>query len=335
MDVTKIYQSSDMVRTLEPDELALATRILRDNMDVTSKDSLLVVTDPAMVTQEGALWFEAGKALAGRVHMVVFEGMSQHAQEPPSVVTLMMSKSSVVMLQTSYSLSHTAARKLATSKGARIASLPTARHDLLMRTLSTDFDALGTLSTKIADSLTTANQARVTTPLGTDITFALTDRAGIDDTGFYTRRGDFGNLPAGEAFVAPVEGMSNGVFVVDGSFAEVQLDAPITITIQDGIATSITGGKAADALKQQLEAVGNPLAYSIAELGIGTNKAADPTGELIEAEKAYGTVHIALGNNATIGGTTSVPFHSDGVLLMPTLWLDDDLVIQDGVFVDR
>lgn len=332
MQILKIYEPHEAVRELSDEEMRLGITILNESMGLMPRESLLIVTDPHMLKKEASLWFEAGKTITQKTHMVVYEGMSQHAQEPPSIVTLMMSKSNVIMLQTTYSLSHTKARLLTTKAGGRVASLPTVTHDLMMRTLKTDYSQLAQLTTTLAKQLTDASVARVTTSNGTDIRFDIKGRAGIDDTGIYRKRGAFGNLPAGEAFIAPVEGTSNGIYVVDGSFDAIELDEPITITIKDGMAIAITGGAAAKALCKKMADINNPLVYSIAELGIGTNKMANPRGDLIEAEKAYGTVHIALGNNATIGGVVAVPFHSDGVLLKPTLYLDESVVIDNGVF---
>ena len=40
----------------------------------------------------------------------------------------------------------------------------------------------------------------------------------------------------------------------------------------------------------------------VCEFGIGTNKTTKLIPEVLEAEKVYGTGHLAFGNNATFGG---------------------------------
>ncbi|MBI4130512.1 aminopeptidase [Candidatus Roizmanbacteria bacterium] len=172
----------------------------------------------------------------------------------------------------------------------------------------------------------------MTSPNGTNLTLDLTGRTAIADTGLYHNPGDFGNLPAGETFIAPVEGKSYGTIVFDGCFADIELDAPITITVKNGVATDITGGEAARLLNQRLARVGKKGAYSIAEFGIGTNKTARLGNNLLEVEKVYGTCHIALGNNATFGGEVDVPFHSDGVILQPTIEIDGKVILKNRNF---
>jgi leucyl aminopeptidase (aminopeptidase T) len=54
---------------------------------------------------------------------------------------------------------------------------------------------------------------------------------------------------------------------------------------------------------------------------------------VLEAEKIRGTVHLALGDSAHIGGKTSADLHRDYVVPEPSVWLDDVLVIDRGKFV--
>jgi leucyl aminopeptidase (aminopeptidase T) len=67
--------------------------------------------------------------------------------------------------------------------------------------------------------------------------------------------------------------------------------------------------------------------YNLAELGIGTNVAVtDLVGSVLLDEKAAGTVHVAIGDNAGIGGETEAPIHSDGVIRNPTVYADGEEV---------
>ena len=72
---------------------------------------------------------------------------------------------------------------------------------------------------------------------------------------------------------------------------------------------------------------------NLAELGIGTNEKATLTGNILEDEKILGTVHVAFGASAGIGGTVSVPVHLDCLILEPTLDIDGTRVLDAGRFV--
>ena len=71
---------------------------------------------------------------------------------------------------------------------------------------------------------------------------------------------------------------------------------------------------------------------NLAELGIGTNDQATLTGNVLEDEKILGTVHVAFGASAAIGGTVSVPIHLDVVVLEATLQISGTTVLDGGRF---
>jgi len=50
----------------------------------------------------------------------------------------------------------------------------------------------------------------------------------------------------------------------------------------------------------------------------------------LEDEKAMGTIHIAFGDNKSMGGTVRVASHLDGVVMNPTVYVDDVLLLDNG-----
>ncbi len=90
--------------------------------------------------------------------------------------------------------------------------------------------------------------------------------------------------------------------------------------------TSISDDEIRDQIETAAEEVGQD-AYNLAELGIGTNLAVtDLVGSVLLDEKAAGTVHIAIGDNAGIGGDTDAPLHLDGILRDPTVSVDGEVI---------
>ena len=73
-----------------------------------------------------------------------------------------------------------------------------------------------------------------------------------------------------------------------------------------------------------------PEATTVAELGIGSNEKAELTGNVLEDEKILGTVHVAFGASAAIGGTVQVPVHLDCVVMKPDVALDGAPVVRAG-----
>ncbi len=298
-------------------------------MAVKSGEAVLVITDETKREIGYALW-EAAKRSGAEVILTEIIPRQVHGEEPPKPVAELMKNVDAVLAPTTKSLTHTDARREACTQGARIATLPGITEEVMLRSLDADYQKIARRSKKIASLLTEAHRVQVTTPSGTDITMSVEGRKGYADTGLYHQKGDFGNLPAGEAYLAPLEGSSQGVILIDGAIANLGLlKEGIRLVVKDGFVTEILGHTEAEKLKALLAPLGK-LAYNIAELGIGTNDKAILTGNVLEDEKAIGTVHIALGDNASMGGTVTAPAHLDGILLRPTLEVNGETIMKDG-----
>ncbi len=215
-----------------------------------------------------------------------------------------------------YSTTHTFYRKLLTKHfGARYASMPLFQPEMFLGPMNVDWDYVSKLSIDIAQMLTEAQWVHVKNKLGTDIEFSIESREGIPDTGLFHNPGDYGNLPAGEAFIAPIETSAYGSLVITHG-PDRELKSPIKLVFKDGLVESIEGK---EEYKDYLESIFSkyPKARHIAEFGVGTNPNAKKLDNVLEAEKILGTIHIAIGDNIGFGGTNRVPFHTDYVVFEP------------------
>lgn len=318
---------------VDPSDLRRAARTaLRQCMGLESKEICLIVTDTPLRSIGMIFWAEASE-LGAEAMILEMVPRQRNGEEPPRVVAEAMKSAQVVLIPTSKSLSHTEARKEACKAGARIASLPGITEECMARTLVADYDAIAERSIDLAEVLSSGVRVHLTSARGTDLVMSIEGRTGYPDTGQYLTPGDFGNLPAGEAYIAPVEGTASGVLVVDGAMAGVGLLAePLVLHVEDGYVSRIEGGEGRVLLEKAISGLGRD-ALNIAELGIGTNDLAVVTGKVLEDEKAMGTVHVAIGNNSGFGGKIKVQSHLDGILLSPTLEIDGKVVIQDGRYL--
>jgi leucyl aminopeptidase (aminopeptidase T) len=252
-----------------------------------------------------------------------------HAAEPPGPVGAAMRGADVVLAPTVQSLSHTAARKAASEAGARIATLPGVTEEMLARVMSADMDELRRRGNAIAAILDAGTEARITCANGSDLRLGLEGRTAIPDAGELTAPGAFGNLPCGEGFISPDDRACDGALVVDGTIAGVGIPAePVALTVTAGRLSDASGAEGA-ALVELLTADSED-GRIIAELGVGTNEKAELTGNVLEDEKLLGTVHVAFGASAAIGGRIQVPVHLDCVVMRPTLTVDGTEVVRDG-----
>ena len=240
----------------------------------------------------------------------------------------------IIIALANNSTSHTRYRALACAAGARFASLPHFDPDMFHTSMTVDWHALADRTARLVGAVNKAEWIRVTTPNGTNMNICKLGRYAEGDDGLLTAPGSFGNLPAGEAYLAPLEGRSHGIMVIEWGPTR-KLDEPLRLTIENGVVVRMEGN---DRHHSTLEAkfAENANCRNIAELGIGTNDKASRPDNVLEAEKILGTIHIALGDNTGFGGTVSAPFHEDYVFYQPTLTAimadgSEQVIIADGV----
>lgn len=303
---------------------------INDCMGAQKDETILIVTDEYK-SKIGYALYKNAKELGHEAVYLEFKSREMHGQEPPKQIAEMMKLFDIVLCPTAKSLTHTNARRNASALGARIATFPGITEEIMIRGLNADYHKIAALTIKLQEILNHIKEVRVTTSLGTDITMNIAGRKALPSKGLFHKKGESGNLPTGEAYIAPIEGKSNGVFFVDGSMAGIGVikGKPIKIEVVDGYAVNVTGGPQAKKLDETLTKYGR-LARNIAEFGIGTNDKAKLSGILLEDEKVMGTIHIALGDNKSMGGNVDIPIHLDGVVKKPTVYFDENMIMKAG-----
>ncbi len=312
-----------------------ARNALTTCLAVKKNEEVLIVSDFKRLAIATALYQEA--LILGAEPMIkLMHPRVGHGIEPPRTVARAMAEADVVLCPTEKSLTHTDARRIACEKhGSRIATLPMITEEIFIRGLLADYLDIKKQSEKLLSLVNSAQTARITSPSGTDLTINLSNRFHAD-IGVIPKPGMYTNLPAGEVCGAPLEGTTEGIFVID-QMGEV-VDQPTRVEIRSGIAVKIESNPSGRRLKKILDSASkrdkNNHAFNIAELGIGTNPAVKLSGCVLEDEKVLGTVHVALGDNTSYhGGQTSASVHEDGIMIRPTLKLDDRVIMKDGKMV--
>lgn len=335
-----------------------AVNMLKVNMGLKPGEKLLVVTDTPTInewkTQNSEKLTDAVRrsVLAKMVSEIAtqafpessaeffaYPSVGKHGTHPGTEVEERMKAANVVAAITTYSLTHTDAREHATQAGARVASMPKFLPEMFYPggPMAADYKKIAHETAKIADLITQANEATIKSRAGTDFTFSLKGRNGMSDSGIFTEKGAWGNLPSGEAYCAPVEGTANGRVVVQkGWYAD--LKENMIITFRNGKVTSIDGGGQVGNNFRELLSFGKEEEPYLsrrnhAELGVGTNPNAKRPDNVLEAEKIRGTVHIAIGDNSHMGGAVKADSHEDFIIPLATLSFDNRAVMRSGKLV--
>src|SRR5262245_55057857 len=182
------------------------------------RDRVLIVSNPPQHRVAKAL-LDAARGRAGVVRHIEYPTLARHGEEPPEPVARALREATVVLAPTVYSISHTRARIEATALGVRIAGMSSLTEAAFASALPIDYRELERSTAVVARALTAATTCRLTSAAGTDLELQLRGRAAHEDNGNLREPGSFGNLPAGEAYIAPIETKGEGTLVVDGSLA--------------------------------------------------------------------------------------------------------------------
>ena len=303
--------------------------ILNECLKIKKNEKVLIVYDKGTKKiGEGILNFAKNISKADSILIPI---QKQSGEEPNNDVAKKMLDYDVLVLATTKSLTHTNAVKSTQKKGARVASMPGITDKIMKTSLLADYEKLTELTKKIEKFVKNANHVKITTPSGTDLELSVKGREWIADIGDLWTKGKRGNLPAGEIFVAPLEGTTNGVLMIDDfkHNDEVHAKKGTKVIIKNGEVVECTDKNSL--LNSYFEKIKN--SKNIAEFGIGTNDKASLIGNILNDEKIFGTCHIAFGNSSSFGGKVYSELHIDTILQKPTLIFDGKVLMKEGKIV--
>ncbi|HLC57504.1 MAG TPA: aminopeptidase [Candidatus Nanoarchaeia archaeon] len=303
--------------------------ILEKCMQVKEDERVLVIADTN--TEEiGESIFNYAKKIANAEFLIIVAG-KMNGEEPDEGVARKMMGFDVIICPTTMSLTHTKAVKEAANNGARVATLPGITKRIMEESIIADYERIKFVTEKLGGELKNKKMVNIKTAKGTDLSFSIEGRKWVLDYGIINKKRMIGNLPAGEVFIAPVEGSANGVIVVDSfvNEGEEYCRKDAKIMINRGLAVDCDDKESL--LNKYFKTINN--ARNIAEFGIGTNYQARVIGNILQDEKVLGTCHIAFGNNSSFGGKVYSEMHIDNVIQKPTIVVDKEIIMKDGKIV--
>ncbi len=193
----------------------------------------------------------------------------------------------------------------------------------VMQAIDVDYSFVDSRQEWFAGLLDKASSVHVTCPAGTDLRLRVDGRKALTDTD---------SIPHGEAYIAPLEDSAEGIAVIEKAFFRGKCVENLRLTFSSGRVIKVETPDPADAESfRELLAVSTGDKDRIAEFAIATNPGVtSPIGFVALDEKIGGSVHIAIGMNDRFGGKNKSNLHQDLVILKPTVWLDEKIILENG-----
>jgi aminopeptidase len=308
--------------------MSAAKRAIVQSLKMKKGEKLLLVTDCQKMKIAEALAYWAKKSGAEVTTYLMTETI-RPIDAPTSIFKEMIAKADVTMYMLDARGAEKPFRGYMVANGAkrgRICMMPGITVDMMARLVNIDFADMDRLTKKVIRTLQTYPDVHVTNGLGTDMAFSVKGRKWDNDNGDISTKGKHGNLPAGECYTCPVEGTFSGRVVfslIDDKIGRGEM------IFKKGKLVSFKG----KGITEIMKGIGrDPTGRVIGEFGIGTNRGAKICKNMLEAEKAFGTVHFAIGDSYGLG-TNKSRFHFDALVAKATLVAGTKTIIRNGVFL--
>ncbi|HSG29826.1 MAG TPA: aminopeptidase [Candidatus Krumholzibacterium sp.] len=305
-----------------------AKQAIYHSLKVKKGENLLLVTDrqKMKVAEALAYW---GKQKGAEVTTYLMTETLRPITAPTEMFKGMMRKADVSVYMLDARVEEKPFRGYMVVNGmkkGRICMMPGITVDMMERLVNIDFRKMDMLTKKVIRTVKNCTDIRVTNALGTDISFSVKGRDWKNDNGDISKEGSHGNLPAGECFTCPVEDTFTGKLVIS------LIDDKVgrgTMIFEKGRLVEYSGKGVTQIVKGMK---GDPTGMIVGEFGIGTNKGAKICKNMLEAEKAFGTVHFAIGDSYGLGKNKS-KWHFDGLVEKVTLTAGSKEIVKNGRFL--
>jgi leucyl aminopeptidase (aminopeptidase T) len=307
---------------------AAAERAVTQALRIKPREKYLLVTDTAKLEIAEALAHYAKQAGAETTTYLMTETL-RPITEPTRQFKELIRGANVTTYLLEGRFPEKPFRGFMVAEGARngrICMMPGITRDMMERLVAIDFSEMAKFTKKVMRLIKDADDVVIENPGGTRIAFSVKGRRFDADIGDISKKGVHGNLPAGECFTCPVEETFTGRIVI-GLIDDKM--GPGSMTFEQGKLVAHTGAGIAEVIRT----VGHdPTARIVGEFGIGTNRGARICPNMLEAEKAFGTVHFAIGDSYGIGKNKS-KYHFDALVDKVTIKAKGRTIARDGKFL--
>jgi leucyl aminopeptidase (aminopeptidase T) len=307
---------------------AAAEKAVKQSLKIKAGESFLLVTDKAKMDIAEAFAHWAKECGAETTTYLMTETL-RPISEPTKLFRMLAESPKVMVYMLDARIAEKPFRGYMVKAGethGRLCMMPGITVDMMERLVNIDYFKLAEKTKRIMGLIKNAGDVRVVNAAGTDVSFSVKGRDWHIDVGDISRRGRHGNLPAGECYTCPLEETFSGKLVI--SLIDDKLGRGV-MEFEKGALMS-AAGKGLEAILKNIGP--DPTGRVIGEFGVGTNTGARICRNMLEAEKAFGTVHFALGDSYGIGINKS-RHHYDALIEKASIFAKGRWIARDGKYL--
>jgi len=267
---------------------------------------------------------------------------------PSKGVGAAIMESDLIVYSTTHTLHYTEEIRAALQAGKRVLMAVQPLHALFR--LKADSLVINRTK-KAAEYMRNAEQIRITSDKGTDLTMKRGNRPVLAHYGVADEPGHSDFWGVGMIETAPLEGSLEGTLVLNTGdqmfYLARYVEEPVKIVFKEGRITGISGGLDAFLIRKHIESFNDENAWMAGHISIGTDKRALWVAQTLpfpesgfpggDSESYYGNVQVEVGSNNDVNfcGNNKSKAHLGHCMLNHSLYLDDTLFLEKGKFVPR
>jgi len=305
-----------------------AAKAVKQSLALRPGEQFLLVTDKQKLNIAEAMAHWAAEAGAETTTYLLTETL-RPIQSPTRMFIEMIASADAVTYMLDARIEEKAFRGFMVREGtreSRICMMPGITEDMMERLVNIDFSEMAAFTKKVIRAINDAEHVVIENPAGTYLECSVKGRRWKADIGDISRKGSHGNLPAGECFTAPVEESFNGRLVIrliDDKMGHGEM------IFKNGRLVEHSG----EGVEAIVRNIGDDeTGQIVGEFGIGTNPGAMICPNMLEAEKAFGTAHFAIGDSYGLGLNSS-SHHYDALVDNITIRADGRVIAENGRFL--
>ncbi|WP_324735593.1 aminopeptidase [Thermococcus sp. SY098] len=249
---------------------------MHEVLDVQKGEEVLIITNPGEVLDISLSLFSAAKEFHAKPTIIIQEPKTSLEFAERSVIEAIKSEPDIVISITEKKLgkdafglnigyvgrdnqkyTHIFEKLLWGDKRIRSFWSPGITVEMYLRAVPIDYERLRYEAQVLAEILDKGKEVHVATEKGTDLWVNIKGRKAFKDDGDFRKPGKGGNLPAGEVFISPAVGKSEGVIVFDGTMGlggeSVLPKNPVKVHVQEGFVQKIEGKEEAKKLEEAIK----------------------------------------------------------------------------------
>jgi 2,5-dihydroxypyridine 5,6-dioxygenase len=333
-----------VVTFLGPELFEAAYKLVKDILHVERGEEVVITADSSSDWSVVEATAAATKAVGGKPLILYHPtppavGRAADPYLPLKSLTAALKNADVwIEYNKSWLLYSTAYEETVKENRVRYMCLVGMTADMMVRLIGrVDIKTLYEFQRRLAEVTKKAKRMRIVSPAGMDVEFENDPERPVLVEGEVSGPGEY--MLVGQVDWAPIEESINGVIVFDGSVWPPEelglLSSPIKLHVENGRVTRVEGGREARIFERWLRSFNDPKMFYIAHISYGCNPGAKLTGNIIEDERVWGVVEWGLGSQSPTfkGKLGMASSHTDGISLNPTVYADEEKIIEDGEYV--